>query len=34
VEAPFEFICVVPNRPDQVKLVGGAAPAAADPQAC
>jgi quercetin dioxygenase-like cupin family protein len=33
VEAPFEFICVVPNRPDQVKLVGGTAPAA-DQKAC
>jgi len=23
VEAPFEFICVVPNSPDQIRLVGG-----------
>lgn len=23
VEAPFEFICVVPNKPDQVTLVEG-----------
>ena len=23
VEAPFEFLCVVPNRPDQIRLVGG-----------
>lgn len=22
VEAPFEFLCVVPNRPDQVRIVG------------
>ncbi|MBI4543201.1 MAG: cupin domain-containing protein [Gemmatimonadetes bacterium] len=22
VEAPFEFICVVPNRPDRVRMVG------------
>ena len=21
VEAPFEFLCVVPNRPDQIRLV-------------
>lgn len=21
VEAPFEFICVVPNRPDQIRIV-------------
>lgn len=22
LEAPFEFLCVVPNRPDQVRIVG------------
>jgi quercetin dioxygenase-like cupin family protein len=24
VEAPFEFLCVVPNAPDKIELVGAA----------
>jgi quercetin dioxygenase-like cupin family protein len=23
VEGPFEFLCVVPNRPDRIRLAGG-----------
>jgi quercetin dioxygenase-like cupin family protein len=26
-EEPFEFLCIVPNRPDVIELVGGDAPA-------
>jgi len=22
IEAPFEFLCLVPNRPDRIDLVG------------
>jgi quercetin dioxygenase-like cupin family protein len=23
VEAPFEFLCMVPNRPDEIEILGG-----------
>lgn len=31
LEAPFEFLCVVPNLPDRVQVVGGDAPPATSP---
>ncbi len=31
LEAPFEFLCIVPNAPDKVTIVGGAPPAGASP---
>jgi len=31
LEAPFEFLCVVPNAPDRVQLVEGSAPPSPPP---
>jgi len=34
LEAPFEFLCVVPNAPDKVTIVAGEAPPAAGAAHC
>ena len=34
LEAPFEFLCVVPNAPDKVTIVEGGPPPAADAAHC